>query len=303
MAPNNSVYSIVTERITAQLEQGTIPWRKPWRSDGQDFPRNAVTNRPYHGVNVWLLTLYGYDDPRFCTYKQAALLGGTVKKGERGHIVVFWNITKKKERNQWGELVEKSRAILRYYTVFNVSQCEDLTLLKPLPAVATGTDAEFVSNMAAQSFVDGYPNRPRVHYGGDQPLYRPSTDEIHIPHKEKFDSANEFYATMFHEMTHSTGHESRLNRLDYEDGARHFGSYLYSKEELVAEFGSAFLCASSGIDNTLENSAAYIANWLEALKNDERLLIWAAAQAQKAVTYIINDTEDDGEVEAEQEVA
>lgn len=275
-----SVYDIVTERIITVLESGTVPWQKPWRSNGLDIPRNAVSNRPYHGINVLLLGWAGFDDLRFLTYNQAKARGTSVRKGEKGHTIVFWSFIPDKTNP------EKSVPILRYYTVFNVSQVEDIDALKLVAPVAVNTN--WVPIDEAQAIADAYPSGPSVtHNGGDRAYYRRSTDSISIPLVSSFTSADEYYSTLFHELTHSTGHESRLDRLEDNAG---FGCESYAKEELVAELGSAFLCAHAGIDNTIANSAAYIAGWLRALKSDPRLIVSAAGQAQKAATLILNET-------------
>lgn len=288
-----NVYEIVTDKITAALRGGIVPWRRPWTGGESSIPRNAITNRPYHGVNVWLLTLSGYTDPRFLTFNQARERGTSIRKGEHGQLVVYWNIYEKRVRNADGEWETKSTAILRYYTVFHFSQVEDVDALRL--KFADTTEAQWNATDEAERIIAGYDGPTIVHEGQDRAYYRPSTDTITVPLRAQFTGGDGYYATLFHELTHSTGTEKRLNRYGAID---HFGSPAYSREELVAEFGSAFLCAQAGIDNTLDNAAAYIAGWLAALSNDSKLLVSAAAQGQKAASFILGEiAEENGEEE------
>jgi antirestriction protein ArdC len=272
------VYSIVTEKILAALEAGVVPWHKPW--DGQaSLARNAISNKPYTGINAFLLNLSAYSDPRWVTFKQAQSLGGSVRKGEKSSLVVFWKQYQNEDED--GNATKKG-AILRYYLVFNVEQCENLSKLKPLEE-----KAEVDAIAEAEAIVAGMPSPPKIDdKGKDQAFYRPSADAISMPKKSAFGSSEEYYSTLFHELSHSTGHPNRLNRAELNTLAP-FGSETYSKEELVAEFGAAFLCGEAGIQTTVENSAAYIKGWLNALKNDKRLAVSAASQGQKAANHIL----------------
>jgi len=208
------------------------------------------------------------------TFRQARVLGGFVRRGERGFPIVFWQFIKDEE-------TEEKFPLLRYYTVFNVGQCEGIDV--PILGARAFSPIEECENI-----VSGMPNPPRTEFGGNRAFYVPSRDLITIPARGRFTDGEEFYATMFHEMAHSTGHQSRLNRKGISESGVGFGSEIYSQEELVAEIGASFLNAKAGIVGcTIANSASYIANWLLALRNDKRMIISAAGQAQRAADYIL----------------
>jgi len=287
------VYQIVTDKVITLLEQGTIPWQKPWRGGAAGMPKNAITKKPYRGVNVFMLAVtshaLGYESSYWLSYKQALELGGNVKKGEKSTLVIFWNwLEKEKTDPETGERHTEEIPFLRYYNVFNADQCENITIPKDdTPKIP---DLEFTPIRACENIVAHMPNKPQiVHDNVKRAYYRPCDDLVHMPSREKFVSVEEYYSTLFHELTHSTGHESRLNRKDNEKLAA-FGSADYSKEELVAEMGAAFLCGYAEIENkTIDNSAAYIQGWLKQLKNDKKLIVHAAAQAQKSTDYILGE--------------
>jgi antirestriction protein ArdC len=276
------VYSIITARITDQLANGTVPWHRPWKSGGPaGAPRNLSSGKPYRGVNVFLLSSLGYTSPYFVTYRQAVERGGHVRKGEHGAPVVFWKWLETTAPEGDGSAADR-RAMLRYYTVFNVSQCDGLDA----PAVPTMA-ADVAPIESAERIVAAMLDAPGIVHGGDRACYSPTFDRVAMPARTTFDGPEAYYSTLFHELTHSTGHASRLNRPTLMDLCP-FGSTNYSKEELVAEMGAAYLCAFSGIENrTIDNSAAYIASWLRRLKDDTRLVVHAAAQAQRAVDFIM----------------
>jgi antirestriction protein ArdC len=234
-----------------------------------------------------LLSTEGFASFYWATFNQARHLGGSVRKGERSTPCVFWKwIEKRQENPETGETETAEVPVLRYYNLFNVSQCDGISHSR-----LDAPDEErtpFNPIEAAEAIVAGYPDPPSISGdGGASAYYRPRTDSIHIPARETFESEEHYYATLFHEITHSTGSEKRLARPGVTNPTR-FGSHGYSHEEMVAEMGSAFLLAEAGIDSEplVDNSAAYIASWLKALRDDPKLVVLAAARAQKAVEYI-----------------
>ena len=280
-----SVYEIVTERIIEKLAEGTVPWHKPWSGGG--CPKNLVSGKAYRGVNVLLLGSQDFTSPYWVTFKQAKQLGGTVRKGERSTPCIFWKFLARDTENPvTGETESKQIPLVRYYSVFNIEQTDGIRHAR-LEAQAEEPEP-FNPIEAAEAIVASYPDAPSISQDGrGSAFYRPATDSIHMPKPETFDSEASYYATLFHEMSHSTGHESRLNRPGVTDPIRH-GSHNYSREELVAEMGSAFLLAQAGIDSDslTDNSASYIQSWLKALRADPKLVVLAGAQAQKAVDHI-----------------
>ena len=248
------------------------------------MPRNLISKREYRGLNVFLLHAMSHQSPFWLTYKQAQELGGNVKRGEKACPVLFW---------KWLDVAEEGEAkrvpFLRYYSVFNVGQCEGIPQDK-IPAL-NGSKRQHAPIVEAERIVDAMPKRPEIKRGLDRAFYSPSGDFVGMPAPAQFRSAEDYHSVLFHELTHATGHENRLNRkgVNGADGERSaFGSTPYAKEELVAEMGAAFLCGQAGIvERTLNNSAAYVASWLQRLKDDRRLVVHAAAQAQKAADFIL----------------
>jgi len=273
---NNKSYDRITERIVNLLSQGTVPWHKPW-SVKTGLPRNLVTQKPYRGINVFLLMALNYESPHWLTLRQANLLGGQIKPGEKSCPVVFWKPMKVKDRES-GE--DRKIPFLRLYHVFNVSQCQGL---KNVPKT---DDSAFVQTMPAE-IVAKMPQPPVIKHGMNAAYYSPANDLIGMPNHERFDAEDNYHATLFHELVHSTGHEKRLKRAGIVERNGH-GSDPYGKEELIAEMGSAFLCGYAGIvDRTINSSAAYLEGWLKQLKEDKTLIVHAAAQAQKATDFIL----------------
>ncbi len=279
------VYQVVTDRIINMLEQGTAPWRKPWTGGSDGMPANLISKKAYTGINPFLLCAAPFDSRWWLTYKQAQDLGGHVKKGEKGSPIVFCKTYQKEVKSSdSSESRLETRVAVRYYTIFNVEQCEGIDYTAP--QIKTFPENQQIE--AAEQIQLCMPRRPSVEFGGSAAYYVPSTDRVKIPSLDRFERPQEFYSILFHELAHSTGHESRLNRPSVVEQHR-FGDAVYSKEELIAEMTAAFLCAHYGIENqTLDNSAAYIQGWIKTLHSDKKLAVQAAAQAQKAANYILN---------------
>ena len=273
-----NVYEMVTERIIKQLEQGTIPWQKPW-TGVRSGAFNRVSKKPYSLINQAILEKPG----EYATFKQWKDLGGHIKKGAKAEMVVFWKIIDVEEKNDKGE-IEKKLPLLRYYNVFHISQVEGVEPLKE----KLNTEIEPIEE--ADRIIKEYVDREHITFKeciSDKAFYRPMTDTVVVPLKEQFKNTNSFYQVAFHEITHSTGAQKRLDR-DIKELAP-FGSEIYSKEELVAELGSAFLINHLGIETegTFQNSASYIESWLQVLRNDNKFVVSASSKAEKAVNYIL----------------
>jgi antirestriction protein ArdC len=273
-----SVYRIITEQILKQLTAGIVPWRRPWTTAA---PCNLVSQKEYRGINTFMLSASGFPSRYWLTYAQAQKLGGHVKKDEHGSMVTFWNIGEEKINPKTGKLSKPF--LLRYYKVFNLSQTEGIAhklglaeaSAKPVPDID-----------ACERIVANMPNAPRIIPSADRAYYQPSADHVGMPAKSVFHSSESYYSVLFHELTHSTGNALRIGREGIEQ-LNSFASESYSKEELVAEMGSAYLCGHTGIaPAVIENSAAYLRSWISALKGDSKLLVTAASAAQKACDYI-----------------
>ncbi|KAF0096446.1 MAG: hypothetical protein E1N59_413 [Puniceicoccaceae bacterium 5H] len=274
---NNKVYEIVTDRILSLLEAGVCPWRRPW-SRYPAPPQNFASGRPYQGINYLMLNAIGFELPFFLTFKQAKERGGSVIKGSKGLPIVFWSTFEKEEADEQ----KKAIPFLRYYTVFNACQIEGVDF----PTMPNAARA-FEPVEAAEMILQGWPDAPTIEHGRGRAAYRPDTDQILMPSRTSFESAADYYSTLFHEAGHATGAEKRLNR----PTGKRFGDERYSKEELVAEMTSAFLCAHCGLDNdVIQNQAAYLQGWIKALHDDPRLIVNAAGQAQKAANLILGVT-------------
>jgi antirestriction protein ArdC len=279
--PHASVYEIITNQILAELEKGEVPWRKPWRTLP---PANLISKKPYRGINVFLLALQGYGSQFWLTFNQAKQLGGNVRKGQHGAKIIFWRCKTRETESADGGTEERKSAFLRYYTVFNLEQTEGLSALLTLPPAFPIESAE--------ELVKGMPNPPAFEQDS-RAAYIPSRDTVTMPSRTAFQSQAEFYSTLFHELVHSTGHAKRLGREGI-DKIQPFGSEDYSKEELVAEMGSAMLCGVACIEQaTIGNSAAYLRGWINRLRADSRLVIAAARAAQEAADYIRGESEQD----------
>lgn len=278
----SNVYEIVNHRIIELLEQGTIPWRKPW-SAASGIPRNLVSRKEYRGINVFMLSAMQYSSPYWLTYRQAQERGGHVRHGEKSTIVTFWKLMDRSTSEEDDNAATGKVPLLRYYNVFNLEQCEGVACPEPEETVN-----EFTPIEKAEQIINNMPKQPSIHFGGNRAFYRSFEDRVQMPHEYTFESSEDFYAVLFHELSHSTGAAHRLARKEVVE-RNAFGSEDYSAEELVAEFAASFLCALAGISNeTIEKSAAYIHGWLSVLKRDKKLLVTAAAQAQRAADFILN---------------
>jgi antirestriction protein ArdC len=284
---NTDVYKRVTDRIVEQLEAGVAPWKKPWRTFG-GVPTSLSTGRPYRGVNVLLLTIEGYADPRWGTYKAIKAAGGQVRKGEKGTYIILWKPVTRRAEGDGEE--DSAYMLLRMYSVFNATQADGLPELER-------EEREFTPIEAASKIVQDYawvPGPPLQH-GYDQASYSPTRDIVSMPDPQVFESDEAYYSTLFHELVHSTGHEKRLARIE----PALFGTDPYGKEELVAEMGAAFLAGIAEFEEAGgAQSAAYIAGWLERVEKEPRLVVQAAAQAQKAVDLMLGTSWDSESAEA-----
>lgn len=280
----SDIYGRVTQRIIEIMEQGVVPWRSPILGSGKaGFPTSLTSNKPYRGANVFLLActafFEGYSSAYWLTYQQAKERGGTVRRGERATMVVFFKMHEVTNKDT-GEV--KKVPVLRHYNVFNVDQCENIQA----PDVAKDLKREFNPIDAAEALCNNYPDGPTMQHFGRQAFYIPSDDIVRLPDPSWFRSEADYYATRFHELAHSTGHSKRLNR-GIDKDLRPFGSEDYSKEELIAEMAAAFLCAECHIEPAvIENQAAYVKGWLGKLKADAKLVIQAAGAAQRAAEWI-----------------
>ena len=321
-AAKPDVYQAVTDRILAALDEGIVPWHKPWKSIGRGGPASLASGKEYRGINVFILTLEafqrGYSSRYWVTFKQAkqaavaaaraagreiveetngrgktnyyevvdgerVFFTGGVRKGETGTKIILWKpIPKTVEVD--GERERRDYLLMREFTVFNVEQCDGLNVPDESVDLA---DHDTIADCEAVS--DGYRikrNGPALRHGGDRAYYSPGLDAVQMPQLGQFDSAETYYAVLFHEYAHSTGHEQRLGRKTLVEPAP-FGSEDYSREELVAEMTAAFVCGAVGVDVNVPQSAAYIASWKKHLADDRKAVVQAAAAAQKAADLIL----------------
>ena len=287
------LFQIITDRIVAELEQGVIPWQKPW--SGAQGAISHTTGKRYSLLNQMLL---GCRSGEFVTFNEAQREGGHIKKGEKASMIVFWKFLDSAKRDDDGNVVYgsdgkpimESVPFLRYYNVFHIDQCEGI---QPRFSEEATPGEHLSPDETADQIVEDYVQRSGVRLiiqHSDRAFYSPSSDSVTVPELTQYTSTSEYYSTLFHELTHSTGHVSRLNRLSKE---ANFGSEAYSKEELIAELGAAFLVNHVGLetDGSFHNSAGYIQSWLKALKDDKRLIVSAAGKADKAVAMILNSEE------------
>jgi antirestriction protein ArdC len=262
-----------------------------------------MSQKAYRGINVFMLATAGYESKYWLTLNQANKLGGRVKQGEKSRLVTFWNVGQEKLNAKTGKLSKPF--LLRYYRVFNLNQTDGINIARAV--FERNKRDSFQAIEAAESLAESMPTPPRFEQS-DAAWYRPSADCVGLPARSAFHSPAEYYSTLFHELAHATGHESRLHRESFDNHSQ-FGSESYSKEELIAEMSAAFLCGLAGIEReTLPNSAGYLKNWITRLRGDSKLILTAASAAQKAADYIsrndaANQRESTSEVEQEREAA
>lgn len=282
------VYTSITNKIIADLEQGVRPWMKPWKAEhaaGRITKPLRHNGQPYNGINILMLwsaaVSEGYAAPIWMTYRQAAELGGQVRKGQKGELVVYANtITRKETDAETGEETDQTIPYMKGYTVFNVDQIDGLPSHYYQLAEPTLDPVQRIE--AVETFFAA--TGAAVHHGGNQAYYTITQDRIQMPPFEAFKDAQSYYATLAHESTHWTRHPSRLDR-DF--GRKRWGDAGYAREELVAELSAAFLSAYLGLTPEVrEDHSAYIASWLEVLKSDKRAIFQAASHAQRAVDFL-----------------
>lgn len=283
---------LITDTVIAELEKGRIPWRRSWSVNGL-VPTSLQSGKAYRGINALMLTIYasvyGYERNLWVTYKQAQALGGNVRKGEHAVEVVLW-------KKVSGKTDEEGKArdfmLMKSFPVFNIAQCDGLTIPEKF-SVPSFTWSE---NDAVQAIVNGYKNPPVIeHKAQGRAYYTPATDRLTMPPKSAFPTAAEYAETLFHELVHSTGHDSRLKRFSENEQPAMFGSEPYAREELVAELGAMMLLTAAGLEPDTTNSAAYIGGWLTKLADDKNLIVQAAQRASKAVEYITGPTAEEVE--------
>ena len=276
------VYSQVNDRILTALEQGIIPWKRPWT--GQ-LSTNYDSGKPYRGVNILTLGIAemvrGYSSQYWMTFLQAQKHGGHIKRGEKATYIVFSDKKIREVEKEDGTKEQKFYYFIKSFPIFNFDQVEGVPKKEIGPALDPDRDIVAISD----HILSQMPNPPAYRERGSSAYYIPKQDLVNLPPIDTFRTTEGYVATKFHEYAHSTGHKARLNRPGVM-GVASFGGEEYSFEELVAELTSAYLCASKGIDNTLENSAGYIQNWLKVLKDDKTMLLKASGKATAAVEYI-----------------
>ncbi len=277
---NFDVYQMVTNRIIERLEAGVVPWQMPWKTSN-GMPRNLVSKHSYRGFNFWYLLSFGFERPYFLTWNQLKELGGSVKKGSKSFEVVFWKMLEFEQKDGETDKVP----MLRYYRVFHIDDVEGIDPSK-IPS-GESHDHDFDPNAACEQLVEFWEDSPKIKLGCKKACYIPSLDRVELPSPRTFYKDEEYYSVLFHELLHATGHERRLNRHEKFPNFN-FASKNYSQEEMIAEMGAAYLCGICGIENaTIDNSAAYIQSWLKKLKGDNKMIVMAASQAQRAVDYIL----------------
>lgn len=292
----NAVITSILEKIE---KDQLLPWQQPWKDGGFSLePMNLISKRPYSGINRWATALQGKASPYWLTFSQAQKLGGKVKKGAKHAKVVFWKLIEKKRKKADGteEVLNRWFAPVKYHRVFNFSDTEGIDLAEVMGEAGIKDMEDFDSIEVCEDIMTNYVDSPTVkHRKGGKPSYSRTKDEVTMPQPTDFPEKEHYYATMFHELSHSTGHSSRLDRQSLADIVD-FGDTSYCKEELIAELSSAILCNKCQIDNrTIDNSAAYLKGWLKALRADPQMLLKSAQLAEKAVKCIVPVEENNNE--------
>lgn len=303
-----NVYRVVTDRIIAQLEAGVPPWKKSWHTPSgtyQGFPKNLISGKEYRGGNIFLLAASGFTSPFWLTFKQAVAIGAKVRKGERGTPIVYW-LKRERSTDQDSETGSPRRFMVPLYSyVFNAEQCQDF----PPDALPSLSGEGPISPLpACQALVEAMPAPPRIIHSGYEASYTCSQDLVRMPPRSLFDSPAHYYSTLFHELIHSTGHPSRLDR----DMSGAFGSAPYAREELVAELGAAMLCGVAGgiepvkvetiVDGEptlLESTASYLSYWIKTLNDEPQAFMRAAGRAQRAADFVLRRSFDEAPEEEE----
>ena len=282
------IYQEVTNDIIRDLEAGTIPWEKPWNGSGFAFPRNADSQNDYHGINVLILWCQQrrkqFSSSQWITYRQAQTLGAQVRRGEKATTIIYYKPLAIEETNNRGEMETRTIPMLRTHSVFNIAQCEGLEKLIEIEnrPVDGGSSPEVCERAEGLVKASG----ATIQFdGGDMAFYDPTADSIHLPKVENFKDQTGYYGTVLHELTHWTGHGTRLAR----EFPKSLKESARAREELVAELGSSFLCAHAGLSYTTQH-AAYIESWLSALKGDKTAIFKAAARAREASEFLLSKT-------------
>ena len=272
---DNKVYQIITDRVISGLQQN-FKWTKNWTSG---LPKNFISNKEYRGVNLLLLSFNNYKSNLWLTFNQVKFKKGFVKKGEKSTPIIFWNFKEFERDDGNGEKEKYTIPILRYYNVFNIEQTNLEIPKKETNKIESIKECEIV--------IEEFKNKPEIKHGGSKAYYSPEKDFIQLPNRNDFKNSGSYYEVLFHELTHSTGHDKRLSR---DLNGNFFGDKEYSKEELTAELGSSFLSAKCEIDSKelKENSQAYINSWIKVLGKNPKWIIEASSKAQKSTDYILN---------------
>lgn len=300
---SNKVYERINQIVIEGLEKKGLQWFKPWRNKNGEMirPINNFSGKPYNGMNIFTLSAiashFGYEHNEWLTFKQCKEKGGQIRKGEKSSPVFFYSVRwwSAKLNKSWAKLEEAVNAgatdakkvfNIRMYLVWNIAQCDGI---EPRIVIEPATDENaivFTPDEQAEAYIDGYNKRPEIRLGGDRAYYSPPKDYVQMPEKETFFDSDSYYKTLFHELVHSTGHESRLNR-KFGDA---FGREEYAKEELIAEIGSMYLTNMAGLQpkDSDANSQAYLKGWIKKIKGDNGKLAANAMQAAaKAVDHIL----------------